>query len=348
MWRASSLSSTMRIRLRSRTWSSSSVLASRRTAGGQSGSFTVNRLPQPSPSLAASTWPPCSSTSWRTRVKPIPRPPRRRSGDRSSWKKRSKTRESTSGAMPTPVSAISKTPWSPRGWTRIVIRPPAGVYFGIAHEVGEDLIDAGRIGVDPGVLALHVDHEAVGAAGDLEGLQATRRALHQVDARPGQFDLSGGDPRGIQKVVDEVAEVAELALDDVTRPIRRIPSDHVEDADRGADRPEGVPELVCEHGEELLLAHVALLDLPVEEAVVEGEGSASAELLDHNDHRRVVGGARRLNHHREDADHRASREQRTDDPADRVLPAADLGDELSAQDAARPAHAVGQEGFQLA
>ena len=59
-------------------------------ASAETGRRTVNSLPWPGPSLWAVTRPPCISTSDRTRVRPIPRPPRERDRVWSAWVNRSK------------------------------------------------------------------------------------------------------------------------------------------------------------------------------------------------------------------------------------------------------------------
>ena len=107
----SSLSSTTSTRRgRARGGSAGSAGASSGEAGcSRAGSRTTNSLPLPSPSLWASRVPPCSSTSRRERVRPIPRPSRERSSERSPWVKRSKMRGSRSVAMPTPVSFTRST-----------------------------------------------------------------------------------------------------------------------------------------------------------------------------------------------------------------------------------------------
>ena len=74
---ASTLSSTTRMRERCRGRARAAAagrLGTRRGPLGAPGSRTVKSLPLPGPSLAAVTLPPCSSTSARTRVSPIPRP----------------------------------------------------------------------------------------------------------------------------------------------------------------------------------------------------------------------------------------------------------------------------------
>src|ERR1041385_4781039 len=65
--------------------------AQRLGAGGCcSGRRTTNSLPRPRPGLDASTHPECSSTSRRTTVRPMPRPPCERSSASLACAKKSK------------------------------------------------------------------------------------------------------------------------------------------------------------------------------------------------------------------------------------------------------------------
>ena len=66
------------------------------------------------PFAAASTRPPCSSTSRRTSVRPMPRPPCERSRPRSPCTNRSKMRGNSSGSRPRPESRTRTRPRRPR------------------------------------------------------------------------------------------------------------------------------------------------------------------------------------------------------------------------------------------
>ena len=101
-------------------------LASESAATGRR---TTNSLPWPSPALWAVTRPPCSSISDRTRVNPIPSPPRDRDRVRSAWVNRSKILGSRSGAMPMPLSRTRMMTSSPILSAVREICPPSSVYF---------------------------------------------------------------------------------------------------------------------------------------------------------------------------------------------------------------------------
>ena len=64
----------------------------------------MNSLPLPGPSLRASMVPPCISTSRFTSDRPMPSPPCDRSSAGVACENISKSRGSTSAAMPMPVS----------------------------------------------------------------------------------------------------------------------------------------------------------------------------------------------------------------------------------------------------
>ncbi len=125
---ASALSSTIRI-LRVPDSSMGLLCVATRVGAAMAGRRTVNSLPCPGPPLAAMAVPPCSSARRRTRVKPIPRPPRARSSGASPWTKSSNTRSVRSADMPTPVSRIEKTASSRSCVTLTQMVPPPGVNF---------------------------------------------------------------------------------------------------------------------------------------------------------------------------------------------------------------------------
>src|SRR5206468_10662471 len=90
------------------------------------GSVTVKFAPWPSPSLAALTVPPCSSTRSRTIANPRPSPPKRIAVP-SAWRKRSKTWGRRSARMPCPVSPMMIVACFSSYARRTVTRPPLGV-----------------------------------------------------------------------------------------------------------------------------------------------------------------------------------------------------------------------------
>src|SRR5207253_7951004 len=95
----------------------------------RAGSFTTNSLPFPGPSLNALTVPPCSSTSLRTSVRPMPRPPAVRSPRRSPCVNISKIFSRMPSARPSPSSPtlIVTSSWSIAADS--LMWPPGSVYF---------------------------------------------------------------------------------------------------------------------------------------------------------------------------------------------------------------------------
>ena len=89
----------------------------------------MNSLPRPAPSLVAETVPPCSSTSFRTTVSPMPRPPCDRSSEGSTWVNSSKTRCNIVSGIPMPSSATRNTTEPSSIEARMAICPPSGVYL---------------------------------------------------------------------------------------------------------------------------------------------------------------------------------------------------------------------------
>ncbi len=77
-----------------------------------------------------------------------------------------------------------------------------------------------------------------------------------------QRDLARGDARDVEQVVHQPREVLHLAAHHLARPLaHRAVVGHAQDLDRVADRRQGIPQLVREHGEELVLATVGVAQL---------------------------------------------------------------------------------------
>ena len=98
-------------------------------ASTSSGKYSTNSLPWPRPSLCTVTEPPCISTRFFTKVRPIPSPPWVRSSEVSTCLNISKMRDICSGAMPTPLSVTRITTCPLAVTTDSPIRPPRSVNF---------------------------------------------------------------------------------------------------------------------------------------------------------------------------------------------------------------------------
>ncbi len=159
--------------------------------------------------------------------------------------------------------------------------------FGVLGRVGEEvhhrLLEPRRIGVEQEP-ALGLRHRELVVArveqrpGRLDGPGGD---VVEEDALPLQGDLAAGHPRHVEQIVHQAHQA------------RGLPLEHVGDAQRGCVRavapPQGaggedhggqrVPELVPQHGEELVLALIGLLRLAVEPGVVDGQRGVPGQLL---------------------------------------------------------------------
>ena len=86
-----------------------------------------------------------------------------------------------------------------------------------------------------------------------QGEERLARDLIQVDAARVELDPPGEHARDVEQVVDQVRQMAHLAIDDGALPGGLLGRgagviDHLQ---RGPDGAEGVAQLVPEHGEEL-------------------------------------------------------------------------------------------------
>jgi hypothetical protein len=139
---------------------------------------------------------------------------------------------------------------------------PPGVRVGgrVGEQVGDDLAEPERIGVDQEAGGRHLHGERVRpplhqGARDLEG---SGHHGGELDELPAQLDLAAGDPRHVHQVVDQPPHVLCLAADDRALPqgtgIRAV----VHQLEGGGDGRERVAQLVAEHREELVLAPIGL------------------------------------------------------------------------------------------
>ena len=189
-----------------------------------SGRRTLKVAPRPSPGLAASTVPPCSSTRWRTMARPRPRPPCDRVLEASPWRKRSKTWGRNSGLM-----------------------PGAGVGHhdhGLGVHAPQPHLHAAALGRELDRVRQQVPHHLLQAVG-----VARARCPPRVQARPragspwprpraarcrgrppppragstrlhAQAQLARDDPRDVEDVVDELVLRLRVAVDGLQGPGR--------------------------------------------------------------------------------------------------------------------------------
>jgi hypothetical protein len=86
------------------------------------GTWTVNVVPTPTV-LSAEVVPWCAFTRSDTSDSPMPAPSGPRGIIPGTWWNRSKILASSSGGMPTPVSATTSTAWSPSSRSETRIEP---------------------------------------------------------------------------------------------------------------------------------------------------------------------------------------------------------------------------------
>src|SRR5438046_1931401 len=222
-------------------------------AGAISGSDTTNSLPRPTPSLVADTRPPCSSTRRCTSVSPSPRPPReRRVGPHEQLEDVAQhPRGDAHPRVAHPDHALAAVArdrhLDPAACGRVLER--------VVEQVEHDLLEAravtqhlDRLGLDRerDVVLLHAGIAA-------QGEERLARDLIQVDAAGIELDPPGEHARDVEQVVDQVRQMAHLALDDgaLAGGLLGRGAGVIDHLQRGPDGAEAVAQLVPEHGEEL-------------------------------------------------------------------------------------------------
>ena len=148
--------------------------------------------------------------------------------------------------------------------------PDVRVLGRVVEEVGKYLDQADRIGVDEDGLA-GPSHLQGLALFRQEGSAHLDRAAQNLGAVAGlfsQLDLALAHARDIEQIVEQTLHVLDLLGDDgaaVFGLFRLLISQQAKDLDRAEDGRQRIPQLVRQHGQELVLARVdlahALLDL---------------------------------------------------------------------------------------
>ena len=178
----------------------------------------------PTPSLEAATLPPCSSTRRRTRVRPIPSPPWLRSSDRSAWVNRSKTRGSSSGAIPMPVSRTRTTASSPSRPASSSIRPPGSVYLAALFSRLARTCSSRAASASRGIGLVGQRRPTARGGGTRSAAGPSRRRGRRPSRRStrplAELDLAAADPGDVEQVVDQPGEVPDLPLGDRPGPAR--------------------------------------------------------------------------------------------------------------------------------
>ena len=159
----------------------------------------------------------------------------------------------------------------------------AGVLGRVVQDVRQDLREPGLVGLHPERFpgALHGEDLAAGLDERPAGLHGVGDDRRDVEGLLVELDLAAGDPRDVEEVVDEPDHLLDLPVDHVARPaeVDVVDAELLEELDGVADRREGIPQFVGEHRQELVLAAVVLLDVPIEPRVVDRYRGAAGEVL---------------------------------------------------------------------
>ena len=222
----------------------------------------MNSLPFPSPALRASMRPPCSASTRRTSVSPRPRPPLVRASELSTCVKRSKMFSSISGARPMPVSRTLKTasPWSCVSVSSI--RPPGLVYLAaFSSRLEMTCSNRTRIAVDA--------HGGVGQRERQRVPQRSARGRAASAASRAMATRSMGSRRSsmlprLMRATSSSSSTSRtrfcVCRSIISMQLRRGHGlvGALQQMDGMHDRRERVPQLMGEHGQELVLAPAGL------------------------------------------------------------------------------------------
>jgi hypothetical protein len=135
------------------------------------------------------------------------------------------------------------------------------------QQVAGGLRQARRIASDPDRLLgkRQVQGHAVRFQGGAIVFTGQTHQLSQVDDILMEGDLAAGDARHVEQIVEQAAHVGDLAVDDLAGPLqarlgarcRRV--DFAEDVHGIANGAERVAQLVCQHGEKVILLAIRVL-----------------------------------------------------------------------------------------
>ncbi len=127
------------------------------------------------------------------------------------------------------------------------------VLGGVGQEVGEDLRQPRRVGVDRQAARRdgHLEHLTAAFEHRTRQLDRACRHLADLDQFTAQLDLAAGHARHVQQVVDETLEGGHLPLDHVLLARRLVLEAHQLQCRQ--DRRQRIAQLVAEHGQELVL-----------------------------------------------------------------------------------------------
>ncbi len=141
-----------------------------------------------------------------------------------------------------------------------------GVLGGVIQQIRDDLLQAGRVSLEPHGVGTHSRFELMSAGLHqrptcLDGLRDDLVEVHRLLAK---LDPPAGDPREVEEIFHEAGHMLDLSAGDVQRLGGQIRRDgrRADDLQRMRQRGQGIAELVTEHREELILAAIVLLESP--------------------------------------------------------------------------------------
>ncbi len=194
----------------------------------------------------------------------MPRPPARRSSERSPCTKRSNMRGSSSTGMPGPLSLTVSTRFvADRGDAHADATAVRRVLDRVDDQVAQHLLDARGIAVDPHRCQVEPQHVSRRLAGDLQGGDDALRDHRQVDRAPHQQHVARDDTADVEQVVHHVGQMARLPRRDAARidghvGLRRHAVQHL---DRRGDRAQRIAQFMAEQRQELVLGAARRLGL---------------------------------------------------------------------------------------
>jgi hypothetical protein len=142
------------------------------------------------------------------------------------------------------------------------LSPGRGVFAGVAQQIGEDLLQTGRVGLERQRLLRQRYVQSVLPFFQVgtHPLQAALQHRGKVERPLAQLDLALRDARDVEQVIDEPYQVVDLPLHNAHQPLdlgvaAALEPQHLQG---GPQRGKRVAQLVTQHGQEYVLAAVGL------------------------------------------------------------------------------------------
>src|SRR5262249_1427248 len=133
-----------------------------------------------------------------------------------------------------------------------VDRAAAGrVFRGVGEQIGNDLLDAHAVGVDPNRIEVQLDAVIAQTTGQVESGRGTLDGCGEVDGGGRQGDLAVHDTRYIEQILHHAGQVMNLAPDHVARAhfVGLLSADPVQHLGGGCNGAQRVAQLMVEKRE---------------------------------------------------------------------------------------------------